>query len=117
MLVKQGYHVLEAATPEEALGIARNSGQPIQLLLTDIVMPGSSGFELTKAIQETRPDLKVLYMSGYTDNQVSRSWAIEPDTPFIQKPFTVAALTQKLREALAGTTATSPSGPPSPSRS
>ncbi len=79
-------------------------------------MPRSSGFDLTKALREIRPDLKVLYMSGYTDNQVSRSWTLEQDTPFIQKPFTAAALTQKLREALGSSKVTFPSGPPSPSK-
>ncbi len=117
MLSKQGYRVLNASTPEEALRLSTQTAGPIQLLLTDIVMPRSSGFELMKEMREKRPGLKVLYMSGYTDNQVSRSWAIEPDTPFIQKPFTAAALTQKVREALGTAAATSPSAPPSPSRS
>jgi two-component system cell cycle sensor histidine kinase/response regulator CckA len=117
MLSKQGYRVMDTSTPEEALQVSKQAGGPIQLLLTDIVMPRTSGFELMNAMRQTRPDLKVLYMSGYTDNQVSRSWAIEPDTPFIQKPFTAAALTQKVREALGGSAATSPSAPPSPSRS
>ncbi len=117
MLVKQGYRVLEAATPEAALDIGRKTDGPIHLLLTDIVMPRSSGFDLMKSLRETVPGVKVLYMSGYTDNQVSRSWAIESGTPFIQKPFTAAALTQKIRDVLGNSTATSPSGPPSPSKS
>ncbi len=116
MLARQGYRVLDAATPEEALRISASAGQPVDLLLTDIVMPGSSGFELLRTMRQSRAGLKVLYMSGYTDNQVSRSWTVDPGTPFIQKPFTAAALTQKLREALAGPGATSPSGPPWPSK-
>src|SRR6185369_326314 len=95
-----GYRVLDTESPETAIQMAREYGGKIDLLLTDIVMPQVSGFELAKAVREVRPDLKVLYMSGYTDNQVSRSWTLDADTPFIQKPFTAAALTQKVREAL-----------------
>jgi PAS domain S-box-containing protein len=105
MLAKQGYRVLDAATPDEAMKIGVNSAEPIHLLLTDLVMPRTSGFELAKNLREHRRDLKVLYMSGYTDNQVSRSWVVEPNMPFIQKPFTAAALTQKVREALTSSAA------------
>ncbi len=105
MLARQGYRVLEAETPEAAMRIASGSDEPIHLLLTDLVMPRTSGFELARSLREQRPGLKVLFMSGYTDNQVSRSWMLEPDTPFIQKPFTAAALTQKLREALGSSAA------------
>jgi two-component system cell cycle sensor histidine kinase/response regulator CckA len=100
MLSKQGYRVLDAATPGAAIAIARDPSTPIDLLLTDIVMPEMNGFELAKMIRETRTDAKVLYMSGYTDNRVSSAWVIEPDTPFLHKPFTASALAQKVREAL-----------------
>jgi CheY-like chemotaxis protein len=100
MLSKQGYRVMEAATPGAAIAIARDLSTPIDLLLTDIVMPEMNGFELAKMVRKTRTDAKVLYMSGYTDNRVSSAWVIEPDTPFLHKPFTASALAQKVREAL-----------------
>ena len=100
MLTRHGYRVLEAHTPEEAIELARQHAQTLALLLTDIVMPQVSGFDLAREIQRSCPRVKVLYMSGYTDNQVSRNWVLDPGTPFIQKPFTAAALTQKVREAL-----------------
>jgi two-component system cell cycle sensor histidine kinase/response regulator CckA len=108
MLVRFGYQVLEAETPEQAVEIASGGRDPIHLLLTDIVMPRISGFDLAKSIRAIRPGIKVLYMSGYTDTQVSsmsNGWVLDPDTPFIQKPFTVSALTRKVREAL-GSSAT-----------
>src|SRR6202167_3587190 len=100
MLAKQGYKVLEAATPEAAMRMAREYAGPIDLLLTDIVMPQMSGFELAKSVFETRPEIKVLYMSGYTDNRVNTGWVLEANVPFLHKPFTTAGLTQKVREAL-----------------
>jgi two-component system cell cycle sensor histidine kinase/response regulator CckA len=92
--------VLETEGPDEAIRMAREYAGQIDLLLTDIVMPHLSGFDLAKAVTESRPDVKVLYMSGYTDNQVISSWVLDPETPFLHKPFTAAALTHKVREAL-----------------
>jgi len=100
MLEKQGYRVLEAGGPDEAVRISQETAAPIHLLLTDIIMPHTSGFDLAKRLREIAPAMKVLYMSGYTDNQVSRVWSQQPDAPFIQKPFTAEGLAQKLREAL-----------------
>jgi PAS domain S-box-containing protein len=100
MLIKHGYKVLEAETPELAIGLARDHSGPIDLLLTDIVMPQISGNDLAKTVQELRPKVKVLYMSGYTDNRVNASWVLDPDVPFLHKPFTAAGLMQKVREAL-----------------
>jgi len=97
--------VIETETPEEANRVAREATEPIHLLLTDIVMPKTSGFELAGALRELRPAMKVLYMSGYTDSHVSRAFILHPDAPFIQKPFTASALLTKLREAL-GSSAT-----------
>jgi len=99
ILSRCGYQVIDSDTPEHAIELSRENGD-IDLLLTDIVMPQLSGFDLAHRIQQIRPQVKVLYMSGYTDNQVSRSWVLEPDTPFVQKPFTAAVLSQKVREAL-----------------
>jgi len=108
MLAKQGYKVLEAGSPEGAMRMVREYAGPIDLLLTDIVMPKMNGFELAKSVFEVRPEIKVLYMSGYTDNRVSSGWVLEANVPFLHKPFTAAGLTQKVREAL-GTEAIEPS--------
>jgi two-component system cell cycle sensor histidine kinase/response regulator CckA len=100
MLVKQGYKVLETGAPDAAMRIAREHAGAIDLLLTDIVMPQMNGFDLAKSVIEIRPEIKVLYMSGYTDNRVSASWVLESSVPFLHKPFTAAGLTQKVREVL-----------------
>jgi PAS domain S-box-containing protein len=100
MLHKQGYKVLEADGPEAAIRIARDHAGPIDLLLTDIVMPRTNGLDLAKAIQELRPNARVLYMSGYTDNRVNASWVLDPNAPFLLKPFTATGLMEKVREAL-----------------
>jgi len=100
MLSQQGYKVLEAETPEEAIRIADDTTGPIHLLLTDVVMPKINGFALAEAVRKLRPRMKVLYMSGYTDSRVDRSWQLEKGTPFLQKPFTAAVLARKVREAL-----------------
>ncbi|HXS97270.1 MAG TPA: CHASE3 domain-containing protein [Candidatus Limnocylindrales bacterium] len=100
MLAKHGYRVLEAPSPEEALDLARQNG-PIHLLLTDVIMPRMNGFDLARTLRAERPDTRVLYMSGYTDNRVGATWELGPDTPFVQKPFTATVLAQKVREALA----------------
>ena len=99
MLGRQGYRVLEAASPAEAVRIA-GDGERVDLLLTDVVMPETNGFELAAELRRIQPQCKVVYMSGYTDNRVSGSWNLDRGTPFLQKPFTAANLRQKLREAL-----------------
>jgi len=105
MLARQGYRVLEAETPEQALEVARQHGQAIDLLLTDLVMPHLSGLELAKAVRDLRPAAKVVYMSGYTDNQITHNWVLDPETAFLQKPFTAADLSRKLREVLGSSAA------------
>jgi len=99
MLAKQGYSVIESESPEQALQLASSDGT-IHLLLTDVVMPGMNGFDLARRIREFRPELKTLYMSGYTGTQVSTGWVIDPNIPFLQKPFTASALGEKVRQAL-----------------
>jgi two-component system, cell cycle sensor histidine kinase and response regulator CckA len=64
------------------------------------VMPEMSGFDLAKSVRETRPDTKVLFMSGYTDRRVGGGWVLDASTPFLHKPFTATALAKKVREAL-----------------
>ncbi len=99
-LARNGYEVLEAEEPHKALQICRERKGPIHLLLTDIVMPRMNGFETAREVLAMRPDVKILYMSGYTDNRVSENWVFDASTPFLHKPFTASALLQKLREAL-----------------
>jgi two-component system, cell cycle sensor histidine kinase and response regulator CckA len=84
------------------------------VLLTDIVMPKMNGFELAKEVRAARPRARVLYMSGYTENQLNQGLEIDEGLPFLQKPFTAAALSQTLRCVLDSDT-TSPADPPSPS--
>jgi len=95
-----GYTVLEGATPDEALSVAHAHEGPIQLLLTDVVMPRMSGRELARQVAALRPDLKVLYMSGYTDEAVTHDGVLEPGAEFVQKPFTADALLRKVRRVL-----------------
>ncbi len=101
MLRKKGYRVLIAANGNEALEICESFGEPLHLLLTDMVMPGLNGFELAKKIQSLRGGLPVLYMSGYT-NDVLENSGIENlgQLEFIQKPFSTRTLVEKVQEIL-----------------
>jgi DNA-binding NtrC family response regulator len=94
--------VLEAARAEAALQMAQRYTGRIHLLLTDVVMPKVSGRALMEQMRQLRPELRVLYMSGYTDNVIAQHGVLEPGTPFIQKPFTPQALAQKVRAVLDG---------------
>lgn len=96
-LTNSGYHVLTAADAAEACAIVESTNERIHLLLADVVMPGASGPELARQLCEKYPDLRVLYMSGYTDPPVI---ALAKDAPLIMKPFTSAQLGQRLREVL-----------------
>jgi PAS domain S-box-containing protein len=100
VLSAQGYTVLEAERGDVALELAGAHREPIQLLLTDVVMPQMSGRVLLERIQADRPDIRVLYMSGYTDDVIAHHGTLEPGTPFLQKPFTPQALAQKVRAVL-----------------
>jgi signal transduction histidine kinase len=102
MLERQGYRVLEAATAEAAEEMARSQAAKIDLLLTDVVMPHSSGIDLAGRIRAACPAIKVLFMSGYTDSGIIRQGALSADMPYIQKPFTSAALRRRVREVLQG---------------
>jgi PAS domain S-box-containing protein len=102
ILKAHGYVVLEASGGEDALRIAQAHPGPIHLLLTDAVMPGMGGSELARRITVDRPQTRVLYMSGYTDDAVVRHGLLEAGTAFIQKPFTTEALAGKVRAVLDG---------------
>ncbi len=100
VLQNHGYMVLEAADGMEALQVAERCDGAIDLLITDVVMPNMSGPELVEELTGRRPRMKVLYISGYTDNAIVRQGALGPGTEFLQKPFTPHALACKTRELL-----------------
>jgi signal transduction histidine kinase/ActR/RegA family two-component response regulator len=100
VLERKGYEVLEAATPALAIEVCVRRTGTIQLLLTDVVMPGMNGGELARRVQQLRPDIRVLFMSGYTDNAVLHTGELRSGLAFIQKPFTPSALAKKVREIL-----------------
>jgi two-component system, cell cycle sensor histidine kinase and response regulator CckA len=100
-LMRHGFSVLEAGGGEEALRVSKEWDGPIHLLLVDVVMPGMSGVELAPQIMAMRPDMKVILMSGYRDDQVFLNAALNPSTPFFHKPFTIEALIHKIQELLA----------------
>ena len=99
-LERRGYRVLEAGHPHEALRLLEKFTDPVHILVTDVVMPEMSGRQLAEQLAPQWPALKVLYISGYTDDAVVRHGILEEGTPFLQKPFSPDALTQKVRDVL-----------------
>jgi CheY-like chemotaxis protein len=100
VLSDHGYGVLEARQGEEALVLSELHNGPIHLLLTDVVMPEMSGRQLAHNLEPLRPDMRVLYMSGYTDDTVLRYGVKENEVHFLQKPFTPNALVAKVRQVI-----------------
>src|SRR2546422_11627134 len=100
VLERAGYRVLVAAGGAEALDLAERYAGPIHLLLSDVVMPGMNGRELMRRLAQLRPDLRVLYMSGYADEAVAQHGVLDPGTAFLQKPFTPGGLADKVRGVL-----------------
>jgi signal transduction histidine kinase/ActR/RegA family two-component response regulator len=98
-----GYQVLEAASGDEALSIYKEQQGRIDLIITDVVMPGISGPELVQSLETLSPGIKVLYLSGYTDDAVVRHGLLDQKMAFLQKPFTPDALLRKVREVLDAT--------------
>jgi two-component system cell cycle sensor histidine kinase/response regulator CckA len=99
-LVSRGYKVLQAENGEAGLRIAEACKEPIDILITDVVMPGMGGRELAKRLLALRTGISVLYLSGYTEDAVVTQGAIGPATAFLQKPFTLQNLVKKVREVL-----------------
>jgi signal transduction histidine kinase len=100
ILTSAGYRVLVASNGGEALLLCEEHGARIDLVLTDVVMPNMSGQVLAERIEKLHPDLKVLFTSGYTDNAIVHDGVLDAGTQFIEKPFSVAALTAKVRSVL-----------------
>ena len=100
ILARAGYRVLQAENAQEALEVARGQDGSVDLLLTDVVMPHAGGEELYERVRREWPRVRVLYMSGYTDNPVVRLEAEDPDGAFLAKPFPPEALLTKVRRAL-----------------
>jgi two-component system cell cycle sensor histidine kinase/response regulator CckA len=100
ILAAWGYTVLHSGDSTQAFGLAERHNGSIHLLLTDVVMPGMSGREVADRLLSTRPDMKVLFMSGYTDSAIVHHGVLDPGTPFLPKPFTPDALVRKVREVL-----------------
>ena len=96
----KGYTVLEAEEAATATEICRSNADAIELLITDVSMPETSGVELAGQLSKLRPDLKVLYISGYSDVQDTSSIAARGQSSFLQKPFTIETLSAKVSELI-----------------
>jgi PAS domain S-box-containing protein len=111
LLRMNGYAVVSAPGPAEALAAVRAGQEGVDVLVTDVVMPGMNGRELARALASRVPGLRVLYMSGYTDAAIAQQGILEPGTAFLSKPFTPDGLARKLREVLDAPPGSDPSAP------
>ncbi len=102
ILRKHGYRTLEASNSDEALQIFQKRKDPIHLLLTDVVMPGLSGPEVARRLKNFKPHMKVLFMSGYTENGILHQGVLDKKMAYLQKPFSMERLVGKVREVLEG---------------
>ncbi|HEX4627936.1 MAG TPA: response regulator, partial [Gemmatimonadales bacterium] len=100
LLEKQGYTVLEAGIADAAVALVRDHVGPMHLLLTDVVLPGASGRQLADELLARRADLKVLFMSGYTEDAIVHRGVLAPNAAFINKPFSAESLAAKVREVI-----------------
>ena len=99
-LREYGYRVLEADGPPQGLALAAAQPDPLHLLLTDVILPVMNGRELYQQLVADRPGLKVLYMSGYTDDAIAHHGVLQEEVAFLQKPFAIRKLLQKVRATL-----------------
>ncbi len=99
-LENQGYNVIDAPDGASAIKISQAHPGPIHLLLTDVIMPGMNGRELANRLSPTRPEMRILYMSGYTENHIGHNGTLDEGITLLQKPFTLSALRSKVREML-----------------
>jgi len=97
ILERAGYCVIDAPNPETATAVCTDD---VDLLISDVIMPGATGPTLFKMLAKQHPRLKVLYMSGYTDDMVAREGMLDPEAAFLQKPFNNDGLLRKVREVL-----------------
>ncbi|MBI3406131.1 MAG: response regulator [Acidobacteria bacterium] len=95
-----GYRVLVARNGAEALQVCRDFDGPIHVMVTDVVMPGLSGRDLAEQAARIRPSMRILFVSGYSDDAIAHQGVIEPNSSFLEKPFTHSALTARIREIL-----------------
>jgi two-component system cell cycle sensor histidine kinase/response regulator CckA len=100
ILSRLGYTVLEAADGQKALELCGAHAKAIHILLTDVVMPGMAGPDLARAVRILRPETRIIFMSGYTDNSVLHQELLDPDAEFLQKPFTPEEVAQRIRSVL-----------------
>jgi DNA-binding response OmpR family regulator len=110
ILETNGYRVLVAGRGDDALALADGEAGPIQVLVTDVIMPGMPARELIRALRLRRPGLRVLCVSGYTDDAISRQGVLDAGLRLLPKPFTEAELTRAVEEVLGGP-AEPPTGP------
>lgn len=111
LLTKQGYSVLQANTPREAIRLAKEHGDRIDLLITDVIMPEMNGKELAQNLRASAPRFKCLYMSGYTADAISQHGMLDAGINFIQKPFSLPDLAAKVRDVLDGKTSNTETEP------
>jgi len=100
VLEREGYRVLACSHPAEGIKESKRYSGQIDLLLTDVVMPGMNGREMADRIHETLPHLRVVFMSGYTEHALTQEGQVDPNFEYLQKPFTLKSLTQKLAKVL-----------------
>ncbi|MCA1794754.1 MAG: response regulator [Desulfobacteraceae bacterium] len=100
MLERKGYSVLPAATPGEAIDLAKTHADKIHLLMSDVVMPEMNGRDLAGQITKLYPGIRLLFMSGYTAEVIAHQGVLDDGVAFIQKPFSMADMTEKVREVL-----------------
>ena len=101
VLEKGGFRVYSAQDGLDALEVARSIDGPIDLILTDVVMPGMNGRELVRQLAPLRPEMRILYMSGYSEDAIAQHGVLHPGAGFLEKPFTPGVLTRRVREILA----------------